>query len=411
MKRRLALVFLILTLILTACAKPAEPTTTTQPASSKSTAPATTAATVPATTEPESGSKWDQFSLDILPQTPDARLSVQEVSCPEYDPETEWAILLGCRGDVALWNLRTIVSHRGDMSEGLDRPPDPMRLVLFNVRTGETLVEINNQEVTAWDYAQLYRDDALLLVKNDADGLVFSSQDQDGTKVLFTAEQAENMTFTSFENGDIVYAYGNRDTSHGIRMFSGGTLRDIRTWGMQTGENGYLGVGLDTYGDSFVCPYQRDGSLVFLQVNGDGSTAEYTLTPPEEKLNGFTLTPYGMMLCVALNEETAQPGRVLALYTPDGGLYVKRLTFSGTALYSLCYGSRYGLAVNSAGKPYLFWTDGKSVGGTWLRGLLRDQTDLPEDLMSGKADVRHSQGDSFYLYYPDANRMFLLTIE
>lgn len=411
MKRRLALVFLILTLILTACAKPAEPTTTTQPASSKSTAPATTAATVPATTEPESGSKWDQFSLDILPQTPDARLSVQEVSCPEYDPETEWAILLGCRGDVALWNLRTIVSHRGDMSEGLDRPPDPMRLVLFNVRTGETLVEINNQEVTAWDYAQLYRDDALLLVKNDADGLVFSSQDQDGTKVLFTAEQAENMTFTSFENGDIVYAYGNRDTSHGIRMFSGGTLRDIRTWGMQTGENGYLGVGLDTYGDSFVCPYQRDGSLVFLQVNGDGSTAEYTLTPPEEKLNGFTLTPYGMMLCVALNEETAQPGRVLALYTPDGGLYGKRLTFSGTALYSLCYGSRYGLAVNSAGKPYLFWTDGKSVGGTWLRGLLRDQTDLPEDLMSGKADVRHSQGDSFYLYYPDANRMFLLTIE
>ena len=254
MKRRLALVFLILTLILTACAKPAEPTTTTQPASSESTAPATTAATVPATTEPESGSKWDQFSLDILPQTPDARLSVQEVSCPEYDPETEWTILLGCRGDVALWTLRTIVSHRGDMSEGLDRPPDPMRLVLFNVRTGETLVEINNQEVTAWYYAQLYRDDALLLVKNDADGLVFSSRDQDGSKVLFTAEQAENMTFTSFENGDIVYAYGNRDTSHGIRMFSGGALRDIRTWGMQTGENGYLGFGLDTYGDSFACP-------------------------------------------------------------------------------------------------------------------------------------------------------------
>lgn len=411
MKRRTTVIFLILTLILTACAKPAEPTTTTQPASSESTAPATTAATVPATTEPESGSKWDQFSLDILPQTPDARLSVQEVSCPEYDPETEWAILLGCRGDVALWNLRTIVSHRGDMSEGLDRPPDPMRLVLFNVRTGETLVEINNQEVIAWDYVQLYRDDALLLVKNDADGLVFSSQDQDGSKVLFTAEQAENMTFTSFENGDIVYAYGNRDTSHGIRMFSGGALRDIRTWGMQTGENGYLGFGLDTYGDSFACPYQRDGSLVFLQVNGDGTTAEYTLTPPEEKLNDFTLTPYGMMLCVALNEETAEPGRVLALYTPDGGLYGKRLTYSGTALYSLCYGSRYGLAVNSAGKPYLFWTDGKSVSGAWLRGLLRDQTDLPEDLMSGEADVRHSQGDSFYLYYPDANRMFLLTIE
>ena len=166
MKRRTTVIFLILTLILTACAKPADPVmTTTQPASSESTAPATPAATVPATTEPESGSKWDQFSLDILPQTPDARLSVQEVSCPEYDPETEWAILLGCRGDVALWNLRTIVSHRGDMSEGLDRPPDPMRLVLFNVRTGETLVEINNQEVTDWDYAQLYRDDALLLVK------------------------------------------------------------------------------------------------------------------------------------------------------------------------------------------------------------------------------------------------------
>ena len=98
MKRRLALVFLILTLILTACAKPAEPTTTTQPATSESTAPSTTAPTVPATTEPESGSKWDQFSLDILPQTPDARLSVQEVSCPEYDPETEWAKLLDCRG-------------------------------------------------------------------------------------------------------------------------------------------------------------------------------------------------------------------------------------------------------------------------------------------------------------------------
>ena len=31
--------------------------------------------------------------------------------------------------------------------------------------------------------------------------------------------------------------------------------------------------------------------------------------------------------------------------------------------------------------------------------------------MSGEADVRHSQDDSFYLYYPDANRMFLLTIE
>ena len=151
--------------------------------------------------------------------------------------------------------------------------------------------------------------------------------------------------------------------------------------------------------------------MVFLQVNGDGTTAEYTLTPPEEKLNDFTLTPYGMMLCVALNEETNEPGRVLALYTPDGGLYGKRLTYSGTALYSLCYGSRYGLAVNSAGKPYLFWTDGKSVSGAWLRGPLRDQTDLPEDLMSGKADVRHSQGDSFYLYYPDANRMFLLTIE
>lgn len=409
MKRRLALVFLILTLILTACAKPAEPTTTTQPASSESTAPATTAATVPATTEPESGSKWDQFSLDILPQTPDARLSVQEVSCPEYDPETEWAILLGCRGDVALWNLRTIVSHRGDMSEGLDRPPDPMRLVLFNVRTGETLVEINNQEVTDWDYAQLYRDDALLLVKNDADGLVFSSQDQDGSKVLFTAEQAENMTFTSFENGDILYAYGNEDGSHGIRMFSRGTLRDVRTWGVD-GTN-YSSFGFETYDDSFLCTYRQGGTLIFLQVNSDGTTAEYTLTPPEEKLNDFTLTPYGMMLCVALNEETNEPGRVLALYTPDGGLYGKRLTYSGTALYSLCYGSRYGLAVNSAGKPYLFWTDGKSVGGTWLRGLLRDQTDLPEDLMSGEADVRHARDDSFYLYYPDANRMFLLTIE
>ena len=317
----------------------------------------------------------------------------------------------GLPGDVALWNFRTIVSHLGDMTPVAERDPDPMRLVLFNVRTGETLVEINNQEVTAWDYVQLYRDDALLLVKNDADGLVFSSQDQDGTKVLFTAEQAENMTFTSFENGDIVYAYGNRDTSHGIRMFSGGTLRDIRTWGMQTGENGYLGFGLDTYGNSFVCPYQRDGSLVFLQVNGDGTTAEYTLTPPEAKLNDFTLTPYGMVLCVALNEETNEPGRVLALYTPDGGLYGKRLLYSDTALYSLCYGSRYGLAVNSAGKPYLFWTDGKSVNGAWLRGLLRDQTDLPEDLMSGEADVRHARDDSFYLYYPDANRMFLLTIE
>lgn len=409
MKRRLALVFLILTLILTACAKPAEPTTTTQPASSESTAPATTAATVPATTEPESGSKWDQFSLDILPQTPDARLSVQEVSCPEYDPETEWAILLGCRGDVALWNLRTIVSHRGDMSEGLDRPPDPMRLVLFNVRTGETLVEINNQEVTAWDYVQLYRDDAMLLVKQDETGFQFTRLDRDGAETLFTAEAAKDMSFGSFKNGDILYAYGNEDGSHGIRMFSQGTLRDVRTWGVD-GTN-YSGFGFETYGDSFLCTYRQGGTLIFLQVNSDGSTAEYTLTPPEEKLNGFTLTPYGMMLCVALNEETAQPGRVLALYTPDGGLYGKRLTYSGTALYSLCYGDRYGLARNSFGKPYLFWTDGKSVGGTWLRGLLRDQTDLPEDLMSGKADVRHSQGDSFYLYYPDANRMFLLTIE
>ena len=409
MKRRLALVFLILTLILTACAKPAEPTTTTQPASSESTAPATTAATVPATTEPESGSKWDRFSLDILPQTPDARLSVQEVSCPEYDPETEWAILLGCRGDVALWNLRTIVSHRGDMSEGLDRPPDPMRLVLFNVRTGETLVEINNQEVTAWDYVQLYRDDALLLVKQDETGFQFTRLDRDGAETLFTAEAAKDMSFGSFKNGDILYAYGNEDGSHGIRMFSQGTLRDVRTWGVD-GTN-YSGFGFETYGDSFLCTYRQGGTLIFLQVNSDGSTAEYTLTPPEEKLNDFTLTPYGMMLCVALNEETAQPGRVLALYTPDGGLYGKRLTYLDTALYSLCYGDRYGLARNSFGKPYLFWTDGKSVGGTWLRGLLRDQTDLPEDLMSGKADVRHSQGDSFYLYYPDANRMFLLTIE
>ena len=409
MKRRLALVFLILTLILTACAKPAEPTTTTQPAASESTAPATTAATVPATTEPESGSKWDQFSLDILPQTPDARLSVQEVSCPEYDPETEWAILLGCRGDVALWNLRTIVSHRGDMSEGLDRPPDPMRLVLFNVRTGETLVEINNQEVTAWDYVQLYRDDAMLLVKQDETGFQFTRLDRDGAETLFTAEAAKDMSFGSFKNGDILYAYGNEDGSHGIRMFSQGTLRDVRTWGVDG--TSYSGFGFETYGDSFLCTYRQGGTLIFLQVNSDGSTAEYTLTPPEEKLNGFTLTPYGMMLCVALNEETAQPGRVLALYTPDGGLYGKRLTYSGTALYSLCYGDRYGLARNSFGKPYLFWTDGKSVGGTWLRGLLRDQTDLPEDLMSGKADVRHSQGGSFYLYYPDANRMFLLTIE
>lgn len=411
MKRRLAIVFLILTLILTACAKPAEPTTTTQPAASESTAPATTETTAPAATEPEGGSKWDQFSLDILPQTPDARLSVQEVSCPEYDPETEWAKLLDCRGDVALWNFRTIVSHLGDMTPVAERDPDPMRLVLFNVRTGETLVEINNQEVTAWDYVQLYRDDAMLLVKKDETGLQFTRLDRDGAENLFTAEAAKDMTFGSFENGDILYAYGNEDGSHGIRMFSQGTLRDVRTWGMQTGENGYLGFGLDTYGNSFVCPYQRDGSLVFLQVNGDGTTAEYTLTPPEEKMNGFTLTPYGMMLCVALNEETAEPGRVLALYTPDGGLYGKRLTYSGTALYSLCYGDRYGLAVNSAGKPYLFWTDGKSVGGTWLRGLLRDQTDLPEDLMSGEADVRHARDDSFYLYYPDANRMFLLTIE
>lgn len=180
--------------------------------------------------------------------------------------------------------------------------------------------------------------------------------------------------------------------------------------GVWTGTN-YSGFGFETYGDSFLCTYRQGGTLIFLQVNSDGSTAEYTLTPPEEKLNDFTLTPYGMMLCVALNEETAQPGRVLALYTPDGGLYGKRLTYLDTALYSLCYGDRYGLARNSFGKPYLFWTDGKSVGGTWLRGLLRDQTDLPEDLMSGKADVRHSQGDSFYLYYPDANRMFLLTIE
>ncbi|MDD6297744.1 MAG: hypothetical protein PUB59_06630, partial [Firmicutes bacterium] len=97
MKRRITVIFLILTLILPACAKPADPvTTTTQPATSESTAPATTAATAPAATEPEGGSKWDRFSLDMLPQTPDARLSVQEVSCPEYDPETEWAVLLGC---------------------------------------------------------------------------------------------------------------------------------------------------------------------------------------------------------------------------------------------------------------------------------------------------------------------------
>ena len=409
MKRRLALVFLILTLILTACAKPAEPTTTTQPATSESTIPETTAATAPAATEPESSSKWDQFSLDILPQTPDARLSVQEVSCPEYDPETEWAILLGCRGDVALWNLRTIVSHRGDMSEGLDRPPDPMRLVLFNVRTGETLVEINNQEVTAWDYVQLYRDDALLLVKQDETGFQFTRLDRDGTKALFTAEQAENVTFTSFENGDILYAYWNKDGSGGIRMFSEGALREIRTW--SAGEISYSPFGFETYGDSFLVACRRGSKQVFLQVNGDGTTAEYTLTPPEEKFNDFTLTPYGMVLCVALNEETAEPGRVLALYTPDGGLYGKRLLYSDTALYSMCYGDRYGLAVNSAGKPYLFWTDGKSGGGTWLRGLLRDQTDLPEDLMSGEADVRHARDDSFYLYYPDANRMFLLTIE
>ncbi len=409
MKRRLALVFLILTLILTACAKPAEPTTTTQPASSKSTAPATTAPTVPATTEPESGSKWDQFSLDILPQTPDARLSVQEVSCTEFDPETEWAKLLGCRGDVGLWSMRTIVSHLGDMTPVAERPPDPMRLVLFNVRTGETLVELKDEEVNAWDYVQLYRDDAMLLVKQDETGFQFTRLDRDGAETLFTAEAAKDMSFGSFKNGDILYAYGNEDGSHGIRMFSQGTLRDVRTWGVD-GTN-YSGFGFETYGDSFLCTYRQGGTLIFLQVNSDGSTAEYTLTPPEEKLNGFTLTPYGMMLCVALNEETAQPGRVLALYTPDGGLYGKRLTYLDTALYSLCYGDRYGLARNSFGKPYLFWTDGKSVGGTWLRGLLRDQTDLPEDLMSGKADVRHSQGDSFYLYYPDANRMFLLTIE
>lgn len=409
MKRRLALVFLILTLILTACAKPAEPTTTTQPASSKSTAPATTAPTVPATTEPESGSKWDQFSLDILPQTPDARLSVQEVSCTEFDPETEWAKLLGCRGDVGLWSMRTIVSHLGDMTPVAERPPDPMRLVLFNVRTGETLVELKDEEVNAWDYVQLYRDDAMLLVKQDETGFQFTRLDRDEAETLFTAEAAKDMSFGSFKNGDILYAYGNEDGSHGIRMFSQGTLRDVRTWGVD-GTN-YSGFGFETYGDSFLCTYRQGGTLIFLQVNSDGSTAEYTLTPPEEKLNGFTLTPYGMMLCVALNEETAQPGRVLALYTPDGGLYGKRLTYLDTALYSLCYGDRYGLARNSFGKPYLFWTDGKSVGGTWLRGLLRDQTDLPEDLMSGKADVRHSQGDSFYLYYPDANRMFLLTIE
>lgn len=393
---------------LAACAKPAEPTTTTQPASSESTAPVTDP-TVPATTEPESGSKWDQFSLDILPQTPDARLSVQEVSCPEYDLETEWATLLGCRGDVALWSFRTIVSHQGDMTPVDDRPPDPVRMVIFNVSTGETLLEMKDEEVTAWDYAQLYRDDALLLVKNDADGLVFSRLDRDGAETLFTAEAAKDMSFGSFENGDILYAYGNEDGSHGIRMFSQGTLRDVRTWGVD-GTN-YSGFGFETYGDSFLCTYRQGGTLIFLQVNSDGTTAEYTLTPPEEKMNGFTLTPYGMMLCVALNEETDQPGRVLALYTPDGGLYGKRLTYSDTALYSLCYGSRYGLAVNSAGKPYLFWTDGKSVSGAWLRGLLRDQTDLPEDLMSGEADVRHAQDDSFYLYYPDANRMFLLTIE
>lgn len=89
MKRRTTVIFLILTLILTACAKPAEPMTTTQPATSESTAPETTAPETTAATEPEGGSKWDQFSLDMLPQTPDARLSVQEVSCPEYDPETE----------------------------------------------------------------------------------------------------------------------------------------------------------------------------------------------------------------------------------------------------------------------------------------------------------------------------------
>lgn len=307
MKRRTTVIFLILTLILTACAKPAEPTTTTQPASSESTAPATTAATVPATTEPESGSKWDQFSLDILPQTPDARLSVQEVSCPEYDPETEWTVLLGCRGDVALWNLRTIVSHRGDMSEGLDRPPDPMRLVLFNVRTGETLVELKDEEVNAWDYVQLYRDDAMLLVKQDETGFQFTRLDRDGAETLFTAEAAKDMSFGSFKNGDILYAYGNEDGSHGIRMFSQGTLRDVRTWGVD-GTN-YSGFGFETYGDSFLCTYRQGGTLIFLQVNSDGSTAEYTLTPPEEKLNGFTLTPYGMMLCVALNEETNEPGR------------------------------------------------------------------------------------------------------
>ena len=409
MKRRLALVFLILTLILTACAKPAEPTTTTQPAASESTAPATTETTAPAATEPECSSKWDQFSLDILPQTPDARLSVQEVSCPEYNPETEWAKLLGCRGDVALWNFRTIVSHLGDMTPVAERDPDPMRLVLFNVCTGETLVEIKDEEVNAWDYVQLYRDDAMLLVKQDETGFQFTRLDRDGAETLFTAEAAKDMTFGSFENGDILYAYGNEDGSHGIRMFSQGTLRDVRTWGVD-GTN-YSGFGFETYGDSFLCTYRQGGTLIFLQVNGDGTTAEYTLTPPEEKLNDFTLTPYGMMLCVALNEETAEPGRVLALYTPDGGLYGKRLTYSDTALYSLCYGSRYGLAVNSAGKPYLFWTDGKSVSGAWLRGLLRDQTDLPEDLMSGEADVRHARDDSFYLYYPDADRMFLLTIE
>lgn len=400
---------MILAAILSACTKPAEPTTTTQPATSESTIPETTAATAPAATEPEGGSKWDQFSLDILPQTPDARLSVQEVSCPEYDLETEKAFFLGSRGDVGLWSFWTIVSHRGDMSEGLDRPPDPMRWVLFNVRTGETLVEINNQEVIAWDYVQLYRDDAMLLVKQDETGLRFTRLDRDGAETLFTAEAAKDMTFGSFENGDILYAYGNEDGSHGIRMFSQGTLRDVRTWGVD-GTN-YSGFGFETYGDSFLVACRRGSKQVFLQVNGDGTTAEYTLTPPEEKFNDFTLTPYGMVLCVALNEETAEPGRVLALYTPDGGLYGKRLLYSDTALYSMCYGDRYGLAVNSAGKPYLFWTDGKSVSGAWLRGLLRDQTDLPEDLMSGEADVRHSQGDSFYLYYPDANRMFLLTIE
>lgn len=347
--------------------------------------------------------------MDILPQTPDARLSVQEVSCTEFDPETEWAKLLGCRGDVGLWSMRTIVSHLGDMTPVAERPPDPMRLVLFNVRTGETLVELKDEEVNAWDYVQLYRDDAMLLVKQDETGFQFTRLDRDEAETLFTAEAAKDMSFGSFKNGDILYAYGNEDGSHGIRMFSQGTLRDVRTWGVD-GTN-YSGFGFETYGDSFLCTYRQGGTLIFLQVNSDGSTAEYTLTPPEEKLNGFTLTPYGMMLCVALNEETAQPGRVLALYTPDGGLYGKRLTYLDTALYSLCYGDRYGLARNSFGKPYLFWTDGKSVGGTWLRGLLRDQTDLPEDLMSGKADVRHSQGDSFYLYYPDANRMFLLTIE